>query len=305
MSSKPLATHRSTINGPYSFDEEILWDQISSIGRRSNGASTFFFPQTSRAAAPHTQRRMPVSYPITAHGKTIPKSTGCNMTHAHGWVGLGNSYRVSMQQRARPRRRAITEQRPATGEQLLVLWWVASPGKGTDSLGRPTRSPATPHQTLGGHVCAGCRRRPILTSLGSHGGKRCPWFGGAARVRHTVFMLWDSLISELKPRLIRGVSYNPRIWFWRLPRFWFVTVEGIEMTRWSHMSTSWRRMPRGEWGWHMGPACRRVMPKPAVWAAWENWAGAVATQLGPRCCESGPSACSFCFLFYFSSSLSI
>jgi hypothetical protein len=49
-------------------------------------------------------------------------------------------------------------------------------------------------------------------------------------VRHIVFMLWDSLISELKPRLIRGVSYNPRIWF--------VTVEGIEMTRWSHMSTS-------------------------------------------------------------------
>jgi hypothetical protein len=150
-----------------------------------------------------------------------------------------------------------------------------------------------------------CDGDSILTSLGSHGGIRRPWFGGAARVRHTVFMLWDSLISELKPRLIRGVSYNPRIWFWRLPQFWFVTVEGIEMTRWSHMSTSWRRMPRGEWGWHMGPACRRGMPKPAVWAAWENWADAVATQLGPRWGESGPSACSFCFLFYFSSSLSI
>jgi hypothetical protein len=39
------------------------------------------------------------------------------------------------------------------------------------------------------------------------------------------------------------------------------------------------------------------MPKPAVWAAWENWAGAVATQLGPRWGESGPSACSF-FVFF-------
>jgi hypothetical protein len=49
--------HHPSINGPYSFDEEIPWGQISSIGRRSNGASTFFFPQTSRAAAPHTRQR--------------------------------------------------------------------------------------------------------------------------------------------------------------------------------------------------------------------------------------------------------
>jgi hypothetical protein len=63
-----------SINGRYSFDKEIPWDQISSIGRRSNGASTFFFPQTSRAAAPHTRRRpwpvrqlLPSSDEIRAH----------------------------------------------------------------------------------------------------------------------------------------------------------------------------------------------------------------------------------------------
>ena len=184
--------------------------------------------------------------------------------------------------------------------------WRRPPAHWSGQRMAPTRPGDYPQWLLTTTAGIGSIATILLSlSLGSHGGRRRLWFGGAARVRHTVFMLWDSLISELKPRLIRGVSYNPRIWFWRLPRFWFVTVEGIEMTRWSHMSTSWRRMARGEWGWHMGPACRRGMPKPAVWAAWENWAGAVATQLGPRWGESGPSACSFCFLFYFSSSLSI
>jgi hypothetical protein len=54
-----LTPHHPSINDPYSFDEEIPWDQISSIGRRSNGASTFFFPQISRAVAPPIWRRNP------------------------------------------------------------------------------------------------------------------------------------------------------------------------------------------------------------------------------------------------------
>jgi hypothetical protein len=71
-------------------------------------------------AACHTAEHTLASYPITAHEYTIPKSTGRNTTQAHGRVGPRNSYRVSMQQRTRPWRRAITEQRSATGEQ----WWV-------------------------------------------------------------------------------------------------------------------------------------------------------------------------------------
>jgi hypothetical protein len=89
-----LDLHHPVINGPYSFGEEIPWDQISSIGRRSNGASTFFFPQISRAAAPtHTAvplaRAAARTWPATAIGQIPPRISPIysNIFHPVGVLG--------------------------------------------------------------------------------------------------------------------------------------------------------------------------------------------------------------------------
>jgi hypothetical protein len=93
---------------------------ILALQNGSHGASTIFFPKL--ATQLHHPRTAPHAGEPPYHGARFYDSQINRVLHdVATWANRsGSSYRVTMQQRTRPRRRADTEQRPATGEQWQV-----------------------------------------------------------------------------------------------------------------------------------------------------------------------------------------